>query len=119
MKIFDRNWVDAHIRDYYSLTDSGRNRLAAEMQAAVDSRFPDYDSLVAKHDADQAVIEALTEEVQGVREQLRIANLIALKAAWKPVETEATKDFERIYSVRNEIDDAIAEALGIGGDSDD
>jgi DNA-binding PadR family transcriptional regulator len=62
-KIFDRNWVDTHISDYYSLTDSGRNRLAAEMQTVVESRFPDYDALAANHDADQAVIEVLTGDL--------------------------------------------------------
>lgn len=74
-KIFDRDWVDAHIPDYYSLTDSGRNRLAAKMQTVVESCFPDYDALAARHDADQSVIEALTGDV--VRLKLELARLKA------------------------------------------
>ncbi|MFT8988509.1 MAG: hypothetical protein ABF966_09800 [Bifidobacterium psychraerophilum] len=74
-KIFDRDWVDAHITDYYSLTDSGRDRLAAKMQSEVQKLFPDYDALSARHDTDQAVIEALTNDVI----QLKI-ELVKLKA---------------------------------------
>ena len=80
----------------------------------------DADSMDPREDWAQRYFNAVqAKALIAIAEQLRIANLIALKAAWEPVETHATKDFERIYTVKNQIADDIAEALGIGGGSDD
>ena len=51
-------------------------------------------------------------------EQQRIANLIALRKAWTPVEQACSDDLARFYNVGNVIDEDIAAALGIG-DSDE
>ncbi|MFT8640106.1 hypothetical protein [Bifidobacterium sp.] len=69
-KIFDRDWVDAHIGSYNSMTNAGRDRLAAEMQSAVENHFSDYDEFSALHKADQAVIETLVGKIAELKIEL-------------------------------------------------
>jgi hypothetical protein len=68
-------------------------------------------------------IEALAEEVHGIREQLRIANLIALNQEAR-VNSPAARslyqvDDSQFGSMVKGLQPDIAEALGIGGETDD
>ena len=63
---------------------------------------------------------AIAEELHGIREQLRIANLIAIGALFVD-EMPETGERGLIYLPADDVSQApdIAEALGIGGESDD
>lgn len=62
---------------------------------------------------DEAEVHALI----AIAEQLRIANLIAMRAAWTPVEARHSADMQDFYHIGNQIDADIAEALGIKEES--
>ncbi len=62
---------------------------------------------------DEAEVHALI----AIAEQLRIANLIAMRAAWTPVEARHSADMQEFYHIGNQIDANIAEALGIKEES--
>ena len=63
-------------------------------------------------------ILAQAEATLALVEQQRIANLIALRKAWTPVEQACSDDLARFYNVGNVIDEDIAAALGIGDDDE-
>ena len=62
---------------------------------------------------DEAEVHALI----AIAEQLRIANLIAMRAAWTPVEARHSEDMQDFYHIGNQIDADIAKALGIKEES--
>ena len=61
--------------------------------------------------------EAEAHALIAIAEQLRIANLIAMRAAWTPVEARCSEDMQDFYNIGNQIDADIAEALGIKEES--
>ena len=68
--------------------------------------------------ATSTAILAQAEATLALVEQQRIANLIALRKAWTPVEQACSDDLARFYNVGNVIDEDIAAALGIGDDDE-
>lgn len=77
-----------------------------------------FQSVRARNSVAQAEsLIAAAEELHGIMEQLRIGNLIAMRAAWTPVEARHSEDMQDFYHVGNQIDAEIAKALGIKEES--